>query len=67
MQSEQEAAFKEEEEKLRLELLARLAEEDGIDHMKAQQRRLRIEQHKQEAIRLIAEKQAMRKAAEVLP
>ena len=65
LQTQHEAALKEEEEMLRLQLLARLAEADGLDNMKAQKRRLQVEQHKQEAGRLIAEKQALRRAAEV--
>lgn len=43
--------------------MARFAEEDRVEQMNAQKRRLCIEQHKREAARLIAEKQALIAAA----
>lgn len=58
--------MKEEEEKLRQQLLARFAEQDRVEQMNAQKRRLCIEQHKREANRLIAEKKALQAAAEVM-
>ena len=43
--------------------MARFAEEDRVEQMNAQKRRLCIEQHKRESARLIAEKQALVAAA----
>ena len=63
LQARQEAAERQEEERYRQQLMARFAEEDRVEQMNAQKRRLCIEQHKREAARLIAEKQALTAAA----
>ena len=65
VQAEEEAAERREEEKYQEQLMARFAEEDKVEQMNAQKRRLRVEQHKREAARLIAEKQALIAAAKV--
>ena len=45
--------------------MARFAQEDKVEQMNAQKRRLCIEHHKREAARLIAEKQNLLAAAKV--
>ena len=62
---ERNAAVKEEEESFRRQLLASFAEQDRVEQMNDHKRRMCIEQHKREANRLVAEKQALQAAAEV--
>jgi hypothetical protein len=53
MQERKRAAALEEEDKIRNELLAKFAEDDRLEQLNDQRRRLKIEQHKREAQRLI--------------
>ena len=64
-QAEQEELAKEEEERSRLALLARFAQEDCIDQLNQQKRRLKLEEHQREVARLIAEKKSLEQAAKV--
>ena len=65
MQAERALVIKAEEERFRQQLLARFAEEDRLEQMSAQRKRVRLEQHKREAERLLAEKRALEAAARV--
>ena len=56
MQAERTAEQKVEEAALRAETLAQLAEADRIDRMTAARRRMRVEEHRHEAERLVAAK-----------
>ena len=50
---------------MRQKLLARFAEEDRIEQMNAQRRRLKVEEHKREIARIIAEKRRLEDEAKV--
>lgn len=65
LQAERAAAEKAEEERYRQQLMAQFAEQDKLEQMSAQKRRLRLEEHKREAARLVAVKQAAVAAAKV--
>merc|ERR1711920_958000 len=53
MKEDKAAAARVEEEKIRVQLLKKFAEDDRIEQMNEQKRRLKVEAHKQEAQRLI--------------
>lgn len=57
--------MKAEEEQFRQRLLEKFALEDRVEQMHRQKRRLKVEEHKREAARLVAEKRALRLAEEV--
>ena len=65
MQRERAEAVKAEEEQFRQRLLEKFALEDRVEQMNQQKRRLKVEEHKREAARLVAEKRALRLAEEV--
>lgn len=67
VQAERAALEKQEEERFRQQALEKLAEEDRIEQMNAQRRRLKMAEHKREVERLLAEKRAIFEAALVLP
>merc|ERR1711920_378397 len=53
MKEDKAAAARVEEEKIRVQLLKKFAEDDRIEQMNEQKRRLKVEAHKREAQRLI--------------
>lgn len=67
VQAERAAAERQEEERFRQQALEKLAEEDRIEQMNAQRRRLKMAEHKREVERLLAEKRAIFEAALVRP
>lgn len=67
VQAERAAIEKQEEEKYRQQALQKLAEEDRIEQMNAQRRRLKMAEHKREVERLLAEKRAIFEAALARP
>ena len=54
-----------EEDEFRRRTLERFAEEDRLEQMNAQKRRLKVAEHVREVNRLVAEKRAMYEAARV--
>ena len=65
LQRERAEAAKAEEEQYRQRELDKFALEDKVEQMNQQKRRLKVEEHKREAARLVAEKRALRMAEEV--
>ena len=63
VQAQRAAAEKEEEERFRQQALEKLAEQDRVEQMNAQRRRLKMAEHKREVERLLSEKRAMFEAA----
>lgn len=67
MQAERVAREKEEEDEFRRQTMERFAEQDRLEQMNAQKRRIKVAQHAREVERLIQEKRAMFEAAMVSP
>lgn len=65
MQAERMAREKEEEDEFRRQTMERFAEQDRLEQMNAQKRRIKVAQHAREVERLIQEKRAMFEAAMV--
>ena len=65
MQAERMAREKEEEDEFRRQTMKRFAEQDRLEQMNAQKRRIKVAQHAREVERLIQEKRAMFEAAMV--
>lgn len=65
MQAERVAREKEEEDEFRRQTMERFAEQDRLEQMNAQKRRIKVAQHAREVERLIQEKRAMFEAAMV--
>ena len=65
MQAERMAREKEEEDEFRRQTMDRFAEQDRLEQMNAQKRRIKVAQHAREVERLIQEKRAMFEAAMV--
>merc|ERR550514_48274 len=57
------AKFREEEAKAKEALMRKFAEDDRIEQMNEQKRRMKVEQHKREAERLVAMRREMYEAA----
>lgn len=64
-QEEQAAQRKVEEQRLREEMMAKLAEEDKLEQMNAQRARMRRAEHLREVEQILADKRAISAAAEV--
>ncbi len=67
VQAERAAAAAVEEDRFRAESLARRAEEDRVEQMNAQRRRMRVAEHRREIDELIDAKRAAFEAAQVGP
>jgi len=65
LQKERAEAIRLEDEDFKQCLLERFAQEDRVEQINLQKRRLKIEEHKREAARLVAEKRAVTLAEEV--
>ena len=65
VQAERLAHERAEEDEFRRRTLERFAEEDRLEQMNAQKRRLKVAEHVREVNRLVAEKRAMYEAARV--
>lgn len=65
VQAERVAREKEEEEEFRRQTMERFAEQDRLEQMNAQRRRIKVAQHAREVERLIQEKRQMFEAAMV--
>lgn len=65
MQAERAAREKEEEDGFRRQTMERFAEQDRVEQMNAQKRRVKVAQHAREVERLIQEKREMYEAAMV--
>lgn len=65
MQAERMAREKEEEDEFRRQTMESFAEQDRLEQMNAQKRRIKVAQHAREVERLIQEKRAMFEAAMV--
>ncbi|KAG2454297.1 hypothetical protein HYH02_001326 [Chlamydomonas schloesseri] len=63
LKEEREAAFRAEEEAFRQRMLAKFAEDEKLEQMNAQKRRMRMAEHAREVQRLIDEKRAAFEAA----
>merc|ERR1711981_379120 len=59
LKEEKKKMDKEEEEKFRVQLMAKFAEDDRIEQLNDQKRRMKIQKHRREVERLLKEKQAM--------
>lgn len=62
LKEEREAALRREEEEFRAKMMAKFAEDDRIEQLNAQKRRMKLQDHKREVERLIEEKRAMYEA-----
>lgn len=66
LQEERKQQAKDEEARLRREMLVELAERERLDQMTAQRARLRRAEHAREVERLLAQKRAAAEAAQVI-
>merc|ERR1711988_1146077 len=62
MGEEKKQMDREEEDRFRAQLMAKFAEDDRIEQLNDQKRRMKIQAHKREVERLVKEKQAMYEA-----
>lgn len=63
LQAERAAQLQREEDAFRDKMMAKFADDDRLEQLNAQKRRLKIQDHKREVDRLLEEKRAMYEAA----